>query len=294
MHSIWQDVRVAVRGCMSGSRSSRSSSSSCSGSGSASTARCSASSNAVLLRPLDYPRASELVSRVQVSDRQRSAPVDLAAQLLRSARRAPGRSPASPRIGRPSVTISGAGGETGEGARRDVLERAVSACSASTRQPGAASSRTTTCRARGARGDARPRVVEAALRRRCGGVGRELMLDGAPALIVGVMPPGFEFPAAGTELWMPLRLSRTQPPNPAIRPEAYRQYRILNVVARVRAAAAVEQSQAELAGLGRRLAREYPDANRGTGFAVVPCRTPSSGRSGRRCSCCSARSAACC
>jgi len=34
---------------------------------------------------------------------------------------------------------------------------------------------------------------------------RTLMLDGAPALIVGVMPPGFAFPTTGTELWTPRR-----------------------------------------------------------------------------------------
>ena len=58
-----------------------------------------------------------------------------------------------------------------------------------------------------------------------------MMLDGVPTLIVGVMPPAFDFPVAGTELWVPLRLSRTQPPNRAIRPERYRQYRILSLVA---------------------------------------------------------------
>ena len=36
-------------------------------------------------------------------------------------------------------------------------------------------------------------------------LGRELMLDGVPTLIVGVMPPDFAFPVAGTELWVPLR-----------------------------------------------------------------------------------------
>jgi putative ABC transport system permease protein len=96
------------------------------------------------------------------------------------------------------------------------------------------------------------------------------MLDGAPALIVGVMPPGFEFPTDGTELWTPVRLSSTQPANPAIRPEAYRQYQILSVVARLGGGATIEQSRMSLERLGRRLEREYPDANRGTGFTVVP------------------------
>ena len=45
-----------------------------------------------------------------------------------------------------------------------------------------------------------------------------MILDGMPTLVVGVMPPGFAFPVAGTELWVPLRLSRTQPPNRQSRP----------------------------------------------------------------------------
>jgi hypothetical protein len=110
--------------------------------------------------------------------------------------------------------------------------------------------------------------------RRFGGdpsaIGRELLLDGAPTLIVGVMPAAFDFPAAGTELWVPLRLSRTRPPSPAIRPEAYRQYRILNVVARLRPGATVAQARSELTGIGGRLEREYPDANHGTDLTAVP------------------------
>src|SRR6185503_121503 len=68
----------------------------------------------------------------------------------------------------------------------------------------------------------------------------------------------------------PLRLSRSQPPNPAIRAEAYRQYRILRVVARLDGGATLERARAELAGVGGQLAREYPDSNRGADFAVVP------------------------
>ena len=59
-----------------------------------------------------------------------------------------------------------------------------------------------------------------------------MILDNAPTVIIGVMPPGFDFPARGTDLWLPLRLSRTQPPNPGIPAAAYRQYRILSVIAR--------------------------------------------------------------
>ena len=102
-------------------------------------------------------------------------------------------------------------------------------------------------------------------------VGLELMLDGTPVSIVGVMPPAFEFPAAGTELWIPLRLSRTQPPNPAIRPEQFRQYRILNVVGRLRPDVSLAQSRSEMIGVARQLEQEY--RTRTPGCRLPSCRS---------------------
>ena len=37
-------------------------------------------------------------------------------------------------------------------------------------------------------------------------LGRLVELDGEPREVVGVMPPGFDFPAADTELWLPMTL----------------------------------------------------------------------------------------
>ena len=188
--------------------------------------------NAVLLRPLPYPRASELVAVVQVAtETGASRPIsppnyfDLREQIAIVFR--------NRRLLEPERQHLGRRHRAREGARRDLLDPICSACSASRPRQGAASSPTTTV-------PGAPRVAilgHGLWQRRFGGdagaVGRELMLDGAPTLIVGVMPRGFEFPTAGTELWVPLRLSRSQPPNPAIRAEAYRQYRILRVVARL-------------------------------------------------------------
>ena len=224
--------------------------------------------NAVLLRPLPYPNASELVTVVQVAtETGASRPIsppnyfDLREQAKSFSGIAAYWSP--------SVSISGTGIEP---------EKVLAAtCSSDLfRVLGIAPA--------AGRGfvdnDDRPGAQRVAIlghglwQRRFGGdagvVGRELMLDGVPALIVGVMPRGFEFPTAGTELWVPLRLSRSQPPNPAIRAEAYRQYRILRVVARLDGGATLARARAELAGVGGQLAREYPDANRGADFDVVP------------------------
>jgi putative ABC transport system permease protein len=111
-------------------------------------------------------------------------------------------------------------------------------------------------------------------KRRFGGdpaaVGRETLLDGAPTLIVGVMPPAFDFPVAGTEFWVPIRLSRTQPPNPAIAAAKYREYRILSVVARLEPQVSVEQARTEMSSIATQLEEAYPDANHNATMAVVP------------------------
>ena len=224
--------------------------------------------NAVLLRPLEYPRASELVRVFQVAtDTQARRPISPPNYFdLRDDARAFSGVAA---YWSPSVTISGPGGEP---------EKVLAATCSSDLfgvlgiSPGAGRAFVPED---DVPGGARVAILGYGLwQRRFGGdpgaIGRELLLDGAPTLIVGVMPAAFDFPAAGTELWVPLRLSRSRPPNPAIRPEAYRQYRILNVVARLRPGATVAQARSQLTGLGARLEREYPDANHGTDLTAVP------------------------
>ncbi|CAN5539433.1 ABC transporter permease [soil metagenome] len=40
-------------------------------------------------------------------------------------------------------------------------------------------------------------------------LGREILVDGEPRTVVGVMPARFHFPAAGTQLWIPITMDRT-------------------------------------------------------------------------------------
>jgi predicted permease len=110
-----------------------------------------------------------------------------------------------------------------------------------------------------------PRVVllsDALWRRRFAAdphvVGRKVVLNGAPAQIVGVMPPRFKFPEVA-ELWTPL----------APDPTDARGERYLGTVARLRPGATIRQAEAELAAVARRLAAEYPETNSGWGARVV-------------------------
>ena len=116
-------------------------------------------------------------------------------------------------------------------------------------------------------------VSHALWRRQFGGdasiVGRKILIDDTPAVIVGVMPDGFAFPAR-TDVWIPIRLSRTQPPNRAIPPEKYRQYRILSTVGRLAPGATIAQARAELTAVFAELERESPDTNRQMTAAAMP------------------------
>ncbi len=94
-----------------------------------------------------------------------------------------------------------------------------------------------------------------------GVIGESLMLDGTGHTIVGVLAPDFRlFPRA--ELFLPNPFESLSP--------AERQYRLLYILARLKPAATIEQAQAEMDVISGRLAREYPDSNRGWTVSVIP------------------------
>jgi predicted permease len=100
-------------------------------------------------------------------------------------------------------------------------------------------------------------------------VGRTILVDNTPAEVVGVMPPNFEFPTAGTELWAPLALSPSRPPNPAIPLDRYRNYRILNVIGRIRDDRSFAQASADLARASRSLDARFPASDHGMALKAV-------------------------
>jgi putative ABC transport system permease protein len=111
--------------------------------------------------------------------------------------------------------------------------------------------------------DRRVAVLSHALwQRRFGGdprvLGRKLSLDGTPYEVIGVMPPGFDFPAL-REVWLPLAPS----------PTSSRGDHRLSVVGRLRPGATVESATAEMRALARDLARLYPDSNKDWGVTLA-------------------------
>ena len=84
-------------------------------------------------------------------------------------------------------------------------------------------------------------------------VGQSIMLDGAPYTVVGVMPAGFKYPPL-TELWTPL--------TPIPQAANNRDYRYLRVMARLKQGVTLRQAQTEMNAIAARLALAYPETNK--------------------------------
>ncbi len=93
-------------------------------------------------------------------------------------------------------------------------------------------------------------------------LGRTVRLDGKLHEIVGVMPPGFEFPE-WAHVWTPLGLEEQA---------TERERRLLSVVGRLAPGVSVDEAQAEMAGIAERLATTHPEANAGWGVRVLELR----------------------
>ena len=84
-------------------------------------------------------------------------------------------------------------------------------------------------------------------------IGSKIQVGNSSVTIVGVMPPGFDYPTQ-TEIWFPLRV------DPA---KEKRFNRFLNVVGRLKPRVDIKQAQAEMTVINERLAQSYVDSNRG-------------------------------
>lgn len=96
-----------------------------------------------------------------------------------------------------------------------------------------------------------------------GVVGRTVIANGKPHRIVGVMPPGFQYPSV-QEAWVPLASRWAKGP---------RTQRILRLRARLRPGVSLEAAQAEVLAITRGLARRHPASNAGWTARVTPLRS---------------------
>lgn len=86
-------------------------------------------------------------------------------------------------------------------------------------------------------------------------VSRTLSLNGDAYQVVGVMPPGFQFPNNETQLWLPLSFDFDVPSS--------RGAHFVYVIGRLRPGTTLRQAQAGMSSLASRLESAYPDMNAG-------------------------------
>ena len=92
-------------------------------------------------------------------------------------------------------------------------------------------------------------------------IGRTIRVNGAPATIVGVMPPGFMFPSVA-EIWQPI----AQMPDLEAQP---RDARGIGVFGRLADGVTLAEARAELATFGTALASQFPATNQGVQGTVT-------------------------
>lgn len=94
-----------------------------------------------------------------------------------------------------------------------------------------------------------------------GVLGQPLVLTDKSYSIVGVMPPGFQFPAA-VEVWVPKQAAPTL--------LALREARFYHGVGRLKVGISLEQAHADLQAIQQRLGQEYPKTDAGWGITLAP------------------------
>jgi predicted permease len=94
-------------------------------------------------------------------------------------------------------------------------------------------------------------------------VGRAISANAEPATIVGVMPPGMQFPFT-TEVWLPASQ------RPTAQTRAGREGRLLMAYGRLADGMTIEQARTEMTGITAHLATQFPDSNKGITAVVTP------------------------
>ncbi len=95
-------------------------------------------------------------------------------------------------------------------------------------------------------------------------VGKAVRINGKPATVIGVMPPGFAFPI-NEQIWLPLYSE--YPPTP--RNDRNAQGNTPGVLGLLRQGVAFDQATAEFTGIAKQLADAFPDTNKKFNTAKV-------------------------
>jgi putative ABC transport system permease protein len=88
-----------------------------------------------------------------------------------------------------------------------------------------------------------------------------ITLNDRPYTVVGVMPPGFAFPSARTQVWVPVAFNAAE--------RKTRDTNFIDVIARLKPGVSIEQARANMDAVARSQAERYPQSNTGVGVKVV-------------------------
>jgi putative ABC transport system permease protein len=92
-------------------------------------------------------------------------------------------------------------------------------------------------------------------------IGRSITLDGHPHTVVGVLPAGGAFDRAFAQIWRPLAF---EPQNMT------RNFHWFGALAKLKRGVTVKEATAQMDLIGARIAKDYPDSNKGWGVAIDP------------------------
>jgi putative ABC transport system permease protein len=90
-------------------------------------------------------------------------------------------------------------------------------------------------------------------------IGRTVTLNNEPYTVIGVMPEGSKFDRTSARFWRPLAFSER---------ERARNTRGFSVVGRLKPGVTLQQARAAMDTIGARIARDYPESNKGWGVSI--------------------------
>ncbi len=224
--------------------------------------------NAVLLRPLPYPNAEQLVFLWSESP-QRNIKERSSAYANVADWRSQSQAFADIAIFDPTVVTL-----TGAAEPEPVVSVGVSANLFSVLGVAPLRGRTFTT------ADEQQRVVVLSYglwQRRFGAspaiVGQTVEIDGERAQVVGVMPERFQFPDQAAQVWRPTLAGEAE--------KTKRDRGFWRVIGRLKAGVTLTQAQTEMNVIAERLAQAYPDTNKDLGVNIVPFQLQFTGRNVR-------------
>jgi predicted permease len=90
-------------------------------------------------------------------------------------------------------------------------------------------------------------------------VGKTILLDNRPFTVIGVLPEGSAFDRAGSQIWRPLAF---EPSNMT------RNFHWFGAFGLLKPGVTLKEAQAQMDSIGARIAKDFPDSNKGWGVAV--------------------------